>query len=143
MSESLSVVVIHGPNLNLLGTREPEVYGSTSLTQIDGGTLVIAGPVGATSTDFTPIQFRGGVTGQFARSIDTDGVDLLVEYIQNLLIVLGLLNDVPDSIVEDQVRFLETLDTLNELIKSNKSEAEAITEELRVEADEDGSLVCN
>lgn len=29
------VVVIHGPNLNLLGTREPHLYGSTSLAEID------------------------------------------------------------------------------------------------------------
>jgi 3-dehydroquinate dehydratase-2 len=26
---------MHGPNLNLLGTREPEVYGQTSLAEID------------------------------------------------------------------------------------------------------------
>ena len=35
----MKVLVINGPNLNLLGVREPDVYGSITLEEINQGLL--------------------------------------------------------------------------------------------------------
>jgi len=38
----MRLLVLHGPNLNLLGTREPTVYGQTNLAEIDADLQTIA-----------------------------------------------------------------------------------------------------
>ena len=43
-----SILVLHGPNLNLLGRREPDVYGETTLPEIDAALLAMASDRGAT-----------------------------------------------------------------------------------------------
>ena len=42
------VLVLHGPNLNLLGTREPGVYGTVTLAEIDARLEAGAAERGAT-----------------------------------------------------------------------------------------------
>lgn len=47
-----SFLVLHGPNLNLLGTREPAVYGTTTLADIDQRLAQLAQQDGHTLVSF-------------------------------------------------------------------------------------------
>ena len=43
----MKILVLHGPNLNLLGTREPEIYGSMTLAEINARLIERGNALGA------------------------------------------------------------------------------------------------
>lgn len=54
------ILVLHGPNLNLLGTREPEIYGSTKLEDINALLERRAGEAGM-QADFLQSNHEGAL----------------------------------------------------------------------------------
>jgi len=55
----MRILVLHGPNLNLLGQREPEVYGFLTLQQINAALEQLATELGCTLSFCNPTA-RGG-----------------------------------------------------------------------------------
>lgn len=70
------ILVLHGPNLNLLGTREPSVYGSTTLNQINTDLINEAKNAGTQLT-----CFQSNVEGDLIQAIHqakTDKIDYII-----------------------------------------------------------------
>jgi len=72
----MNVLVLHGPNLNLLGTREPAVYGSVTLPDIDRRLAQIAQEAGATLKSLQ--SNHEGVLIDRVHAARTDGTDFIV-----------------------------------------------------------------
>ena len=56
----MKIAVINGPNLNLLGTREPSLYGTTTLAEIEDKLRSIGKEIGAELT-FTQLNGEGEI----------------------------------------------------------------------------------
>ncbi len=72
----MNVLVLHGPNLNLLGTREPAVYGTTTLADIDRDLLQMAQEAGSTLQSLQ--SNHEGVLIDRVHAARTDGTDFIV-----------------------------------------------------------------
>lgn len=72
----MQLLVLHGPNLNLLGTREPEVYGSTTLPQIDADLAQMAADAGARLSSLQ--SNHEGVLIDRIHAARSDGTDFIV-----------------------------------------------------------------
>jgi 3-dehydroquinate dehydratase-2 len=72
----MSILVLHGPNLNLLGAREPEVYGKTTLAQIDADLVEIAAKAGAKLQ--TLQSNHEGVLIDRIHAARTDGTEFII-----------------------------------------------------------------
>ena len=58
----MRVLVIHGPNLNLLGERQPEIYGTATLAQIDEFIIALAREL-AVDVDCVQYNSEGDIIG--------------------------------------------------------------------------------
>lgn len=72
----MSILVLHGPNLNLLGTREVEVYGSTTLDQINQEVTQFAADKGALLQTFQ--ANHEGALVERIHLARTDGTEFIV-----------------------------------------------------------------
>lgn len=69
----MRIVIINGPNLNLIGTRSPEIYGSTSLEELNGACRSWAADAGA-SVDTYQSNHEGDLIDRLHAARDSDGV---------------------------------------------------------------------
>ena len=142
-----AVVVVTALN-NGIGTMSDQLV-INGAAQLNGGTLLVGyldSSLGLVTNDFSPIAFRGGVSGQFSPVIDAGGITLSTEFVENvaatIVTILGAKPVVPENLISDQTRFLDSQQELQEVVASNASAARSAIDELSDEV-EQGSLVCN
>lgn len=67
----MKVLIVNGPNLNLLGTREPEIYGTQTMEQC----------LEKLKTEFTNLEinfFQSNIEGEIINRLQEDDFDALI-----------------------------------------------------------------
>ena len=66
----MKILILHGPNLNLFGRREPHIYGSTTLAQINERLGILAAELGVEIETFQS-NHEGALVDKLHERIDT------------------------------------------------------------------------
>ena len=74
MNGTMKILVIHGPNLNLLGTREPAIYGSHTISDINSALDNLAIELGIAVTFFQSNHEGAIVDAIQAAKADCEGI---------------------------------------------------------------------
>jgi 3-dehydroquinate dehydratase-2 len=69
-AQPLKILVLHGPNLNLFGRREPHIYGTTTLAQIDERLGALAAELGVQLETFQS-NHEGALVDKLHERIDS------------------------------------------------------------------------
>lgn len=72
----MQILVLHGPNLNLLGSREPGIYGTQTLEQINADLVDLAAVAGASLNTFQS-NYEGALIDR-VQAARTDGSDFII-----------------------------------------------------------------
>ena len=97
----MNVLVINGPNLNLLGTREPEIYGTRTLASIADECMVVGEELGL-AVEFVQSNHEGELVDCIQGAMDTVAAIIInaAAYTHTSIAIHDALKAYPGVIVE-------------------------------------------
>lgn len=98
----MRILVIHGPNINLLGTREPEIYGSITMEQINDKLSELAQEAG-----YELECFQSNIEGRIVDKIQEAGRNKVDGIIINPAAYTHTSVAIRDAIVATALRVIE------------------------------------
>ena len=103
----MHIRVIHGPNLNMLGVREPDVYGAASLEDVNRSLSELASEIDC-SCEFLQSNLEGQIVNWIQESIHSDQNTSVID---GLLLNLGAYTHtsiaIRDALLAVEVPFVE------------------------------------